>query len=59
LFATPTNGRPIFRADLFWTVGPINLTKILSGKYDDANTQTDPMLEQARRFLERGRKEGA
>ncbi len=33
--ATAREGRKPFRADLDWATGPINLGKILSGKYDD------------------------
>ncbi len=31
----PTEGRRVFRADLWWATGPENLSKIMSGNYDD------------------------
>lgn len=34
--AKPHDDRKPFRADLDWVTGPINLGKILSGKYDDS-----------------------
>lgn len=50
----PTNGRRIFRADLFWATGPENLSKIVSGKYDDDGEQSFDQYEQsAKEFLER------
>jgi len=47
----PTNGRPVFRADLFWATGPVNLSKILSGKYADDETTYDPLREQVKFLL--------
>ena len=34
------DGKKSFRIDLDWATGPINLGKILSGKYDDSGVQT-------------------
>lgn len=31
----PKEGRRVFRADLWWATGPENLSKIMSGNYDD------------------------
>ncbi len=41
--AAPTNGRPVFRANLFWSTGPENLAKILAGNYDDSAHPTTVM----------------
>lgn len=42
--AQPKPGHKIFRVDLEWATGPINLGKILSGKYDDQKTDGRPPL---------------
>jgi len=49
----PTNGRPPFRASLWWATGPENVAKILAGNYDDSTDQSyDPIVEQSRLFLQ-------